>query len=153
MRIGRICSKEVMGVGPDDTLSRVANLMRDNHVGCVIVQEDGRPVGIVTDRDIAIRTSGLRSAIADIPVSEIMTTQVMTVGPDDDVCLALERMREVGVRRLPVVNDGGFLAGVITLDDIVQHVSRMMKRIGEVFAAEYETEARTTEPESAATQT
>ena len=142
MRIGRICSKEVMGVGPEDTLSRVTHLMRENHVGVVIVQEDGRPVGIVTDRDIAIRTGGLRSAVADIPVSEVMSTQVMTVSADDDVCVALERMREFGVRRLPVINEGGYLAGVVSLDDIVQHVARLMKRIGEVFQSEFANEAR-----------
>ena len=61
------------------------------------------------------------------------------------------RRRKRGSVGLPVVNEGGYLAGVITLDDIVKHVSLMMKRIGEVFHAEYENEARSTEPESATT--
>ncbi len=142
MRIGRICSKEVMGVGLEDTVSRVTYLMRENHVGVVIVQEDGRPVGIVTDRDIAIRCGGLRTNVSDIPVREVMSTRVMTVNADDDVCLALDRMREFGVRRLPVVNDAGLLAGVVSLDDIVLHVTRTMRKISDIFQAEISNEAR-----------
>lgn len=152
MRVGRICSKDVIAVEPEARLSRVCQLMRENHVGVVVVQEDGRPVGIVTDRDVALRAGGRREAIADVRAREVMSGQVMTVAPEDDICLALDRMREFGVRRLPVVNEGGFLAGVISLDDIAHHLGQLMRKLGEVIGAELAHEGRYESEDEAAAE-
>src|SRR5689334_16060243 len=117
MNVGRICTKETITVGPSDPVSHAAHLMRENHVGAIVVQIDGRPVGIVTDRDITLRGGGRREILADIPVRDVMTRNVVTATPDEDVHDVLERMREHGVRRVPVLNEGGLLAGMVTLDD------------------------------------
>jgi CBS domain-containing protein len=140
VHVSRICTKETIAVGPDDLISRVAHQMRENHVGAVVVQEDGRPVGIVTDRDITLRCGGRRDILADIPVREIMTKNVVTAAPNEDVLDVLDRMRENGVRRIPVLNDAGLLAGMVTLDDILLHVARSMRHVAEVVMAELQHE-------------
>ena len=141
MHVGRICSKETIAVGPDDPISLVAQHMRENHVGAVVVHENGRPIGIVTDRDITLRGGGLREVLADIKVCEIMSRNVITAAPTDDVLDVLERMRENGVRRIPVLNEAGLLAGMVTLDDIVLHVARSMRHVAEVVMSELSHEA------------
>jgi CBS domain-containing protein len=141
MRVGKCCTKETISVGIGDTISRVAQQMRENNVGAVLVERDGRPIGIVTDRDIALRCGGRREALADIPVHEVMSRQVFTANEDEDVLEVLEKMREHGVRRVPVVNDGGLLAGMITLDDILLHVARSVRHVADVVMAEIGHEA------------
>lgn len=141
MHVGKICTKETIAVEPGDPLSRVAQQMRENHVGAVVVHEDGRPVGIVTDRDITLRAGGRREVVADLPVREVMTKHVVTCAPEEDVLEVLDRMREHGIRRMPVVNDAGLLAGMVTLDDILLHVARSMRHVAEVVLAELSHEA------------
>ncbi len=136
MDVGRICTKEVIAVEPGDTIARVTQLLRENHVGCVVVHEGGRPVGIVTDRDVAVRCGARREPIADIKVSEVMTKSPHTALMDEDVLDVLERMRQAGVRRIPVLNEAGLLAGILTLDDILLHVARSMKHVAEVVLTE-----------------
>lgn len=140
MHVGRICTKETIAVEPGDPISRVAHQMRENHVGAVVVQEGGRPVGIVTDRDITLRCGGRRQIVADIPVREVMTKSVVTAAPTDDVLDVLDRMRENGVRRMPVTNEAGLLAGMVTLDDILLHVARSMRHVADVVLAELQHE-------------
>jgi len=132
VRVGKICTKETISVGPDETVAQAASLMRENHVGAVLVERDGRPLGIVTDRDIALRCGGRLEAISSMKASEIMTPSPLTATEDEDLLEVLDRMRERGVRRMPVVNDAGLLAGMLTLDDILLHLARSMRHVAEV---------------------
>jgi len=143
MKVGRICTKEVIAVEPDDTISRVAQLFRENHVGCVVVHEGGRPVGIATDRDVAMRCGGRRESVADIKVHEVMSRNPITAHVEEDVLDVLDRMRQRGVRRIPVLNDAGLLAGMLTLDDILVHVARSMRHVAEVVLTEISREEAT----------
>ena len=136
MDVGKICWKETIAVGPRDPISRVVQAMRENHVGAVVVHEDGRPVGIVTDRDIILRGAARREVLADVPVHEVMTKNVVTASPDDDILEVLGLMREHGIRRVPVVNDAGLLAGIVSLDDILLHLARSMKHMADVVLSE-----------------
>lgn len=136
VKVDRICTKETIAVERSARVSHVAQLMRENNVGAVVVQEDGAPIGIVTDRDIVVRGGGRREALADIPVRDVMSANVMTAHPEEDVLVVLDRMRERGVRRVPVVNDAGLLAGILTLDDILLHMARNMRHVAEVVLSE-----------------
>lgn len=136
MKVDRICTKETIAVERSARVSHVAQLMRENNVGAVVVQEDGAPIGIVTDRDIVVRGGGRREALADISVRDVMSANVMTAHPEEDVLTVLDRMRERGVRRVPVVNDAGLLAGILTLDDILLHMARNMRHVAEVVLSE-----------------
>lgn len=117
VRCREIMTKAVQTASPDAALSDVARLMREGDMGVVPVVENGTLVGIVTDRDIVVRM------IADgkgpeTPVSEAMTTELFTVGPDDFVFEASRLMGDKQVRRLPVVEPGGKLVGIIAMADV-----------------------------------
>jgi len=109
---------EPVTVPADTTLTEAARLMRDADIGDVIVaNEQGRPNGLVTDRDIVVRGIAEGHVPDDTTVGDICTRDLATVGPDDAVERAVELMREYAVRRLPVV-DGDQLVGVISLGDL-----------------------------------
>jgi CBS domain-containing protein len=108
---------EPMVVRPDTTLVEAARLMRDADIGDVIVADQDRPRGLVTDRDIVVRGIAERHSPGQTTVADICTRDLVTVGPDDRVEQAARLMRQTAVRRLPVVQDGR-LVGVISLGDL-----------------------------------
>lgn len=116
-RIGEVMTPHPVTVSPDTTIADAARWMRDTDIGDVIVQDDSRLYGILTDRDIVVR------AVADdcaptTRVGEVCTTGLTAIGPDAPVDLAVELMRERAVRRLPVCVDGRAV-GVVSLGDLV----------------------------------
>lgn len=116
-QIREVMTTRVATLSPDRTLVDAAKAMRDADVGDVIVVEDERPVGIVTDRDIVVR--GLADGVdpATTPVSEVCTGSISTIEPGTDTSEAVDLMRTLAVRRLPVVEDGR-LVGVISIGDL-----------------------------------
>lgn len=123
MRIARLYTRQVMGTTRSAPLAEAAAAMRRFHVGTLLVMEDppafGPPVGIVTDRDIALQ--GFASEAST--VGAVMTPVLATVAETADVHEALELMRAHGVRRLVVVNAEGGFCGILSIDDIVDGLS------------------------------
>ncbi len=112
-----IMTRNVKTAGCAATLQEVAALMRDGDMGAMPVVENGRLIGIVTDRDIVVR------AIADgrnasTPIGAVMTTDVFSVNENDFVFEAIRLMGDKQVRRVPIVNDKGELAGIIAMADV-----------------------------------
>jgi CBS domain-containing protein len=101
----------------DTTLQAAAIMMRDGDMGSIPVVEDGKLVGIVTDRDIVVRSIA-DGKDADSPVGDSMTTEIFAVSPDDFVFEAIRLMGDKQVRRVPVVDPSGALAGIIAMADI-----------------------------------
>ena len=117
IRCREIMTSNVQTATRDMALREVAVLMRDGDMGSIPVVEDGKLVGIVTDRDIVVR------AIADgkdtsTAVGEAMTTEIFSVRPDDFVFEAIRMMGDKQVRRIPVVDENGALAGIIAMADV-----------------------------------
>ena len=117
IRCRDIMTTSVRTATREKTLQETAAMMRDGDMGSVPVVEDGRLVGIVTDRDIVVRS------VADgrgpqTSVAEAMTTDIFSVRPDDFVFEAIRLMGDKQVRRVPVVDDEGRLAGIIAMADI-----------------------------------
>jgi CBS domain-containing protein len=126
MKISEIMSKNPRSVSPDTPVSEAARVMKEEDVGLVPVVERvggaetrGRLVGVVTDRDIAIRHVAEGRA-ADSPVSDVMSGGVKTCGPNDSVEDAMALMGREQVRRLPIVDERGSLVGVVAQADLVR---------------------------------
>lgn len=120
MSVGRICSRVVETVEADDTIVTAACRMRDESVGTLVILDGaGRPQGIVTDRDIALRVCAEGRAPARTRVGDVMTSPVDAVTDDTTIDWAMNRMAERRVRRLVVVDDDGVLVGLLAMDDVL----------------------------------
>ncbi|MFF5703264.1 CBS domain-containing protein [Streptomyces sp. NPDC012794] len=100
------------------SLAEAARVMRDAGIGDVLVVDGGRLHGIVTDRDLVIRGMAENRDPAETTVQAICSTELLTVGPGDDVHQAVALMRRNALRRLPVQTEDGELVGVVTLGDL-----------------------------------
>ena len=116
MNIRDVMTPNPRTVSPDDTIQNAARIMRDEDTGAVPVVENGRPVGMVTDRDIVVRSVADGGQV-DRPVRDIVTTGVVAVTPDMSTREANELMSEHQVRRLPVVENNQ-LIGIVSLGDL-----------------------------------
>ena len=117
MRCREIMTSNVKTATRDQSLRDVAAIMRDGDMGSIPVVEAGKLVGIVTDRDIVVRSIA-DGKDASSPVSEAMTTEIFSVKPDDFVFEAIRLMGDKQVRRIPVVDETGALAGIIAIADV-----------------------------------
>ena len=119
MSLERFCKEPVVTIQPRQSVHDAAVLMRDRHVGAVLVVDDDRPVGIVTDRDIVMRAVIESRDPNTTPVRDVMSGSVTVVGSDQKIDDAVIAIRTAGVRRLPIVNAAGKAIGIVTLDDLV----------------------------------
>lgn len=117
MRCRDIMSGSVKTATRGMTLKDVAMLMRDGDMGSVPVVENGKLIGIITDRDIVVRSIA-EGREASSTVGEAMTSEIFSVKPDDFVFEAIRLMGDKQIRRVPVVNENGELAGIIAMADI-----------------------------------
>lgn len=117
-------------VAPDDHVVDAARLMRDEDAGAVPIVEGGRLVGMLTDRDIAVRLVADGRDPGTTPVSEIASQHLVTVDPQQELDEALRLMAQHQVRRLPVVEEDGKLVGILAQADVARHGGS--GRVGEV---------------------
>ncbi len=125
MKVAEIMTVEVKSCSPDDNLHAAAKIMWEEDCGCVpVLDRDSKLVGILTDRDIcmAAYTQGL--ALNAMTVESAMAATVISCNPGDEVADAEEIMRQHKVRRLPTVDGGGKLAGILSLSDIAREAER-----------------------------
>lgn len=128
MKAGEICNRDVVIIRPEESACTAARLMREHDVGdVVIVSESERgkvPVGIVTDRDLAIELLVEEVDPQAVNVGEMFIgPNLVTALPDDDMHEVVVRMKNAGVRRIPVVESDGTLAGIITIDDVLCRIA------------------------------
>lgn len=131
MNVGSICSRRVITASPQLDIQTAAELMREEHVGfLVVVPEQPRsaqpPLGVLTDRDIAVAVVAKRADPGALKVGDVMTMQPYMAGEGDAIDLAVRTMRRAGIHRLPVVNSRGELVGVLSLDDVLEYVAQQM---------------------------
>ena len=125
MDVREIMTSPIQVLNKEDTLSCAAKLMRDAALGCIpIVGSDGKLVGILTDRDIALSAYEYGEALWRLRIADTMHEPVYTCRPDDDIETAASVMRAHRVRRLPVVDAAGNAIGMLSLDDLA-HASRV----------------------------
>ena len=125
MDIGTICKRNVVTVREADELVAAAQLMREKHVGYLIVVKPSivdvtvTPVGVFTDRDIVVAVVAKETDPRTLKVGDVMTRQPAVVEEGSSVSTALQLMRRIGVRRVPVIGRAGTLVGVLSLDDVL----------------------------------
>lgn len=117
MKVSEIMSQDVRLVRPDQTIREAAQIMSDIDAGAIPVAEEDRLIGMLTDRDIAIRAVA-RDLPPDTKVREVMSENVKYCFDDEDVDKIVENMAEIQIRRLPVVNRQKRLVGIVSLGDI-----------------------------------
>jgi CBS domain-containing protein len=125
MNVGKTCQKNPVTIRPFDDLTAAAQLMREKHVGYLVVVEPSvrdsafAPVGVLTDRDIVVSVVAREADARTLRAGDVMTREPVVATEDESLGSALKKMRKVGVRRLPVVGQHGEIVGVISLDDII----------------------------------
>jgi len=129
-----VMTKDPASCSASETVTRVAGLMKQHDVGSVPVVESDRLVGIVTDRDIVLKVVADRRNPEQAPVRDAMTPNPVSCKEDDDLEYALKLMKERQVRRMPIVDGGGRLTGIIAQADVATRVNKDAKT-GELVEA------------------
>jgi len=136
MKIDQLMSRTVRACAPTDNLATAAHLMWEGDLGLVpVVDAEGRPVGVLTDRDICMSALLNGARLEEVPVARSMSRNLTTVREDGSVRDALDLMREQRVRRLPVVDADGRMTGVLSLADLARSWSRQDDLDEEVLLA------------------
>ena len=130
MNVGEICIRNVVTVQEFDEVTKAAQLMREQHVGYLVVAapklgvESGFvPIGVLTDRDIVVGVVAKETDPKALRVGDLMTRQPVVVEESASMSEALGEMRRIGIRRIPVTDRNGLLVGVLSLDDILSAIS------------------------------
>ena len=148
MNVGSICRHQVITVTPRTDLVAAAQLMREQHVGFLVVVEPepnttfGRPVGVLTDRDIVISVVARDADPKSLTVADVMKQYPAMVDETDPLDQALHTMRRMGVRRLPVVGSAGMLTGILALDDVLDVLSGEISDVSGTVRNEQRIESR-----------
>ena len=147
MQVGEYCNREVVIVDADSSVLEAARVMREYHVGDVVVVEEkyGKqsPVGIITDRDIVLEIVAEGSDPENIRVGEAMSFDLVKVSQDDDLMHAIETMRDESVRRVPVVDANDVLIGILSVDDVLDLFSEVLIDIVHLVDRQQRRETRT----------
>jgi CBS domain-containing protein len=124
MSVGEFCNREVVVADKNTSLVEIAQLMREHHVGCIVITEhqveNKIPIGIITDRDIVLEIVAPRLDLEAVAVGDVMSSDLLLAREVDGLWETLKRMRSRGVRRVPVINDEQVLVGILTVDDILE---------------------------------
>ena len=146
MSVGEVCNREVVVVEQGGDAGEAARLMREFHVGdLVVVERRGKvnvPIGIVTDRDLVVEVLAQGLDAKSVGVKDLMVQPLQTAKEEDDLLDTLQRMRSMGLRRMPVINADGALEGILTVDDILDILSEELMDVVAVSVVQRQKEKR-----------
>jgi len=140
MPIGDVCVREVLVATPETTITEAARLMRQHHVGDLVIVADDKgervPIGIVTDRDIVLSVIATRLDPSIFTIGDLVTDKLVTVREDLGVFECIQKMRTKGVRRVPVLDAQDKLVGIVSVDDLVQLLGQELSELGRLISRE-----------------
>ncbi|MEX0959272.1 MAG: CBS domain-containing protein [Burkholderiales bacterium] len=139
MKVERVFNQNIVHTTSSATLEQAARLMRDRHVGALLVTEDiagKKPVGMVTDRDLVIRALAEGAGAQDRTIAEVMSAALATIPRSSNLFEALERMRANGMRRLAVTEPDGSVSGIVSADDLVGALAVQLSSLGGLLRSE-----------------
>ena len=151
MSVGEICNREVVVIDRKASVYEAARMMRNQHVGSLVVVDEGsatpmKPVGIVTDRDLVVEIMAKEVPEEAPATGDIIAPELLTAREADGVWETIMRMRAMGVRRLPVVNLEGSLCGMLTMDDLLKFIADEMSDLVRLVRREQKREKDTRPP-------
>lgn len=150
MPVGEICNREVVVAERTTTIVEAARLMRRYHVGDLVVVDEVQdrrvPVGMVTDRDLVVEVIAREQPFASCTVSAIMSATVVCVPETAGVIETIQLMRSHGVRRVPVVDAGGALVGILAADDLLDLLAEELSALARIAPRGQEREVRSRLP-------
>lgn len=130
MRVGDYCKHGVVTVDPETDCAGIARLMRDEHVGFLVVMRKGdpnrKPLGVVTDRDLVLQVCARDVDMHCVTAADVMSRDPLIARENDDMNDLMQAIRIAGFRRVPVVNDNGALTGIIAMDDAIDVVAGLL---------------------------
>ena len=136
MTVYTCAQTNVLSVKPDATVRFVAGLMKEKNIGCIVVTDNHKPVGIVTDRDIALRSETLCGDPDATQIESIMTRDIVIIRKDTGIFEAIQEMKSAGVRRMPIVDGAGRLVALLTVDDLIRLLARELGDIARIIGKE-----------------
>jgi CBS domain-containing protein len=134
MSLENFCRKSVVKILPEKNVAEACRVMEENNIGCLVVENDGKLCGIVTDRDIALKVAGALRDPQKTMVKEIMTADPIRISVDKDLRHLTSLMHAFHVRRIPIVYGHDTIVGIVTLDDIIALISNEMSEIGKAIS-------------------
>ena len=132
MPIEDLARTDVVTASLDEAIHTVAQRMDEESIGSVVIEEETTPVGIVTDRDLTVRVIANGTESTDSPVASVMTNKPTTIELGSGFYAAMEQMRNHGIRRLPIC-DNGELVGIITADDMTELLADEQQQVADVL--------------------
>lgn len=136
MTIGQFCTREVIVAEKDTGIVELTKLMRNHHVGdVVVVDKQGDlvvPVGIITDRDIVVELIAAEVDLDSVTTGDVMSPELITGRENEGLWDTMQLMRNKGIRRLPVVNERGGLEGILTFDDLIDLLAEELSLLAKV---------------------
>ena len=130
MNIDEICTREVIIANRSDSALEIAKLMRQYHVGDVVVvdrlDDQNIPVGIITDRDIVLELVAKEIDVSSVCAGDIMSTELLLAVESEQLSDVVQKMQARGVRRTPIVDERGGLIGIVTGDDLIEVISEQL---------------------------
>jgi CBS domain-containing protein len=160
MNVSTVCSRDVVSCSGQDSLRRVSELMRAHHVGAIVVttagridlaggevarkedRADHRPIGIVTDRDLVVEVLATGLDAEALTAADLIRAPVVVINEQDSLLDAIHRMRSRGIRRLPVTDVHGNLAGIVSFDDLLHALTHELTTLVRVAEHQPLQEAR-----------
>lgn len=144
LKTSEFSSKDVVCISEDENLEEAAKLMREHHIGDVVVVQErngkSKPVGLITDRDLAIETLGQGVRGDDITVGDIMSRSAAVAKESDDIFTMIRVMKENGVMRLPLVDEEGSVTGIVTARKLADALVHALCDISDISTRQHENE-------------
>ena len=144
MTIGLICNRDTVIARADESLPTIAKLMREHHVGTVVIVRDVaevvQPIGVLTDRDLVVEVMATDLDPTSVTAGDIMSHELVTARENDGIWITIKRMRSQGIRRMPVLNDRGGLVGILSVDDLMELLAGEFSDLVKLTAREKERE-------------
>jgi CBS domain-containing protein len=137
MPLDDLIQRPIITIATDTSCAEAARIMRDQNIGALVVaDEDDAPLGVVTDRDLVARVIAEGKQAPEVTVGEVMSDHPIFLSNQRSLDDAITTMRDLGIRRLPVVDEQGRLEGMLSMDDVLSLISDQLSRLGEAIRTE-----------------